>query len=102
MTSSIHCSLPGHRRSLSIDESGDYIDWTFKDRIVHKCELGTLFGLRRKTLYHEKVLDILRDKKKLPAQPQPVSIGPATLLGQMYTYVGGQGATGAQIDILRK
>lgn len=29
-------------------------------------------------------------------------MGPATLLGQMYTYVGGQGTTGAQIDILRK
>ena len=89
-------------RSLSIDESGDYIDWTIKDNIVHKCELGTLFGQRRRTLYQDKVLDILRDKKKLPAQPQPVQMGPATLLGQMYTYVGGQGTTGAQIDTLRK
>jgi hypothetical protein len=93
---------PCRCRSLSIDESGDYIDWTIKDDIVHKCELGTLFGLRRKTLYHGKVLDILRDKNKLPEQPQTVSMGPATLLGQMYSYVGGQGTTGAQIDILRK
>jgi len=87
-------------RSLSVDESGDYIDWTIRDGIAHKSELGTLFGLRRKTLYHDKVLDILRDKNKLPAQPQPVSIGPATLLGQMYAYVGGQSTTGAQIDAL--
>jgi len=85
-----------------MDESGDYIDWTINDGIAHKCELGTLFGLRRKTLYHDKILDILRDKKKLPAQPQPVSMGPATLLGQVYTYVGGQGSKGAQIDLLRK
>lgn len=93
---------PSPDRSLSIDESGDYIDWTIRDDIVHKSELGTLFGLRRKTLYHEKVLDILRDKIKLPAQPQPVSMGPATLLGQMYAYVGGQGSAGAQIDALRE
>lgn len=92
----------GRRRSLSIDESGDYVDWTIKDNIVHKCELGTLFGLRRRTLYHDKVLDILQNKKRLPAQPQPVSTGPATLFSQMYTFVGGQGTTGARIDILRK
>ena len=73
-----------------------------RDDIAHKSELGTLFGLRRKTLYHDKVLDILRDKGKLPAQPQPVSMGPATLLGQMYAYVGGQSTTGAQIDALRE
>ncbi|KAF9654319.1 hypothetical protein BDM02DRAFT_3085840 [Thelephora ganbajun] len=87
-------------RSLSIDESGDYVDWTIRDGVVHKCELGTLFGLRRKTLYHDKVLDILRGKNKLPAQPQPVSMGPATLLGQVYAYVGSQSTTGAQIDAL--
>lgn len=73
-----------------------------RDDIVHKSELGTLFGLRRKTLYHDKVLDILQDKHKLPAQPQPVSMGPATILGQVYAYVGGQGSTGAQVDDLRK
>lgn len=92
-------SIPSPR-SLSIDENGDYVDWTIKDDIVHKCELGTLFGLRRKTLYHDKVLDILQGKKKLPAQPQPVSMGPATLIGQMYAYVGVQGTAGAQIDTL--
>lgn len=92
----------GLYRSLSIDESGDYVDWTILDDTAHKTEIGTLFGLRRKTLYHDKVLDILRDKNKLPAQPQPVSMGPATLLGQMYAYVGGQSATGAQIDALRE
>ena len=95
-------SLTTRYRTLSIDENGDYADWTIKDGIIHKCELGTLFGLRRKTLYHDKALDILRDKKKLPAQPQPVSMGPATLLGQMYALVGGQSTTGAQIDALRK
>lgn len=95
--------LPPYRhRTLSVDESGDYVDWTIKDDIAHNCELGTLFGLRRKTLYHDKALDILRDKKKLPAQPQPVSMGPATLLGQMYAFVGGQSTTGAQIDAFRK
>ena len=73
-----------------------------QDGIAHKCELGTLFGLRRKTLYHGKVLNILRDKNRLPAQPQLVSMGPATLLGQMYAFVGGNSATGAQIDALRK
>ena len=102
MTSTPCLPTPGRRRLLSIDESGDYVDWTVKDDIAHICELGTLFGMRRKSLYHDKVLEILRDKKKLPAQPRPVPMGPATLLGQMYTYVGGQGTTGAQIDILRK
>ena len=95
-------SPPGRYRSLSVDENGDYVDWLIKNDIAYGCELGTLFGLRRKTLYHDKVLDILRDKNRLPAQPQPVSMGPATLLGQMYAYVGGQSATGAQIDALRK
>ena len=66
------------------------------------CELGTLFGSRRKTLYHDKILDIFRDKKRLPTQPQPVSMGPATLLGQVYAFVGGQSATGVQIDALRE
>jgi len=96
------CLPPGHYRSLSVDESGDYVDWTIRDGIAHKCEFGTLFGLRRKTLYQDKVLDILRDKNKLPAQPQPVSMGPTTLVGQMYAYVGGQSTTGAQIDALRE
>ena len=95
-------SLPRHHRTLSVDENGDYVDWTIKDDLAHKCELGTLFGLRRKTLYHDKVLDILRDKNRLPVQPQPVSMGPTTLLGQVYAYVGGQSTTGAQIDALRK
>lgn len=98
-----NCYLPpGCYRTLSIDESGDYIDWTIRDDVAHKCELGTLFGLRRKTLYHDKVLDIIRDRNRLPAQPQPVSMGPATLLGQMYAFVGGNSTTGAQIDALRK
>ena len=70
--------------------------------MTHKCELGTLFGLRRKTLYREKVLNILRDKNRLPAQPQLVSMGPATLLGHIYAFVGGNSTTGAQIDALRK
>jgi len=94
-------SPPDRYRTLSIDESGDYVDWTVRDSIAHKCELGTLFGLRRKTLYHDKVLNILRDKNRLPAQPQPVSMGPTTLLGQMYAFVGSS-TTGAQIDTLRK
>ena len=102
MTKSDPCLPHDCHRSLSIDKDGDYIDWTIKDDIVHKCELGTLFGLRRKTLYHDKVIDILRDRKKLPGQPQPISMGPASLLGQVYAYVGGQGTTGAQIDSLRK
>ena len=89
-------------RTLAIDESGDYVDWLIRDGIAQKCELGTLFGLRRKTLYHDKALDILRDKKRLPTQPQPVSMGPATLLGQVYAFVGSQSTTGAQIDALRK
>ena len=100
-TSAYHLVVTCYR-SLSIDENGDYVDRTIRDGIAHKCELGTLFGLRRKTLYYDKVLDILRDKNKLPAQPQPVSMGPATLLGQMYAYVGGQSTTGVQIDALRE
>lgn len=95
-------SPPGRYRTLSTDEDGDYVDWTIKNNIAHKCEFGTLFGLRRKTLYHSKALDILRDKYRLPTQPQPVSMRPATLLGQMYAFVGGQSTTGAQIDGLRK
>jgi len=95
------CLPPDRYRTLSVDESGDYVDWTVKDGIVHKCELGTLFGLRRKTLYHDKILNISQNKNRLPAQPQLLSMGPATLLGQMYSFVGG-GTTGAQIDALRK
>jgi len=43
---------------------------------------------------------LMARKKALPPQPQPVSMGPASLLSQVYSYVAGQFTTGEQIDAL--
>jgi len=85
---------------LNIDDTGDYIEWINGRKGVREGHLGTLFGLRRQSIYKNEAINLIVDKKVLPPQPQPVSMGPPSLLSQVVSYVGGQFTTGEQIDDL--
>lgn len=88
-------------RSFSIDDTGDYIEWIRNHGGVSQARLGTLFSLRRQSIYTNQVVNLMVKKKTLPYQPQPISMGPASLLSQMASYVVGQSITGDQADTLR-
>jgi syntaxin-binding protein 5 len=87
-------------RPVSVDETGDYIEWSRNQCGIKQAHLGTLFSLRRQSMYKDPRVELIVNKKALPYQPQPVSMGPASLYSQMISYVGGQSATGDQIDLL--
>jgi hypothetical protein len=82
----------------SVDESGDYIAWSQHPTsgTIHQATYCTLFDIRRAYDPH----DIELIKPTIPSQPQPVSIGPASLLGTWFAF--NQSLTGDQVDALRK
>lgn len=81
-----------------MDETGDYIAWSQHQTsgTIHQATYCTLFDIRR--AYDPP--DIEFTKPATPAQPQPVSIGPASLLGSWFTF--NQTLSGDQVDTLRK
>lgn len=85
-------------RPPSVDETGDYIAWSQHQTsgTIHQATYCTLFDIRR--AYDPP--DIEFTKPVTPAQPQPVSIGPASLLGSWFTF--NQTLSGDQVDTLRK
>ncbi|KAF9469810.1 lethal giant larvae like, C-terminal-domain-containing protein [Collybia nuda] len=82
--------------SLSVDETGDYITWTQHPTsgTVHQATYCTLFDIRR--AYNPSLIELT--KPAAPAQPQPVSVGPTSLLGSWFTF--NQTLTGEQVDTL--
>lgn len=83
-------------RLLTIDESGDFVSWVRSPTsgIIDSATYGTLFDIRR--LHAPADLDFTNINRNLAAQPQPVSLGPVSLMGSWFKTA--QALTGAQID----
>lgn len=62
---------------------------------IDHASYGTLFDFRR--AYTPPDIDLV--KPTVPAQPQPVSLGPTSLISSMFQF-GQSGMTGAQMDLL--
>ncbi len=93
------------------DESGDYIVHnTFPvpsgshTRLISSTELHTLFSSRRAGLYAPPLVNLAHGRGSVPAQPQPVSLGPVSVMGSVLGYLGSLSITSAgdQIDALRE
>ncbi|KAF7303171.1 WD40 containing SNARE-dependent exocytosis protein [Mycena kentingensis (nom. inval.)] len=84
---------------VSCDDTGDWIAYTpsrSTGRIEQLC-YGTLFDFRR--AYLPPDLDFWSSQlPSIPAQPQPVSLGPASILSSWFRF--GQSMTGDQLDKL--
>lgn len=89
------------RRPLSVDATGDYVEWQ-----RHACGLvraeryGTVFSVRRAAPYAPPQVDLTYARRAVPAPPQPVSVGPPSLLGAWLGYIKSQSLTGDQVDAL--
>ncbi|KAF8910138.1 lethal giant larvae like, C-terminal-domain-containing protein [Gymnopilus junonius] len=86
---------------LSIDESGDYLAWALSPQartsgVIHSATYGTLFDIRR--AYTLPDIDFASSRGPVPPQPQPVSLGPPSVLGYWFSF--NQTKTGEQIDAL--
>lgn len=86
------------RSSLSVDKSGDFIALALHARsgMVQSAIYGTLFDMRRVLPIPD--IDLTAGKSSVPAQPQPVSMGPASFLGSWFTI--SKSLSGSQIDEL--
>lgn len=97
--------IPSHR-SITMDDTGDYIEWVRHGAsgLVSAAHYGTLFRNRRSGPYQAPTIDFVpeSDPRVIPPQPQPVSVGPASLLGSWLGYFNNQSMTGDQIDELRE
>lgn len=89
-----------------MDDTGDYIEWVHHgpSGVVNSWYYGTLFNNRRSGPYQPSTIDFLPDSdpRVIPPQPQPVSVGPTSLLGSWLGYFNNQSMTGDQVDELRK
>lgn len=93
--------LPSLHRPLSVDATGDYIEWKrHACGLVYKERYGTLFNVRRSGPYEAPQVDLATGRKAVPSQPQPVSVGPASIIGSWLGYIVSQSLSGDQIDTL--
>jgi syntaxin-binding protein 5 len=101
---SIYCCITyNDHRSLSVDETGDYIEWCrHPSGSIQAEKYGTLFNVRRSGPYQAADVDFLFGRRTATAQPQPVGIGPPTMLNSIWGYINSTSITGAQIDALRE
>ncbi|KAL0951628.1 hypothetical protein HGRIS_008309 [Hohenbuehelia grisea] len=91
--------LPGPALgSFTGDDTGDFILWKRhpKAGTVSEAIYGSLFDIRR--AYSQPDLDFVSTYPDIPPQPQPVSLGPASLLGSWFSF--GQQMSGDQLDSL--
>ncbi|KAI0093981.1 lethal giant larvae like, C-terminal-domain-containing protein [Irpex rosettiformis] len=86
---------------LSIDDTGDYIEWCRHPCGSIKAEkYGTLFNVRRSGPYKVPGVDFTYGRTTAPTQPQPVGIGPPSMLNTFWEYISSTGLTGDQVDTL--
>jgi hypothetical protein len=84
---------------VSVDETGDFIALKCHESgVLEQIVFGTLFMTRR--VYDNPVVDLIRFRREIPPYPQPVSVGPPSLLGSWFRY-GKPIMTGEQLDALR-
>ncbi|KAG6842463.1 hypothetical protein C0991_007593 [Blastosporella zonata] len=86
--------------SFSLDESGDFMAWNFHpaSRTMNQVTYGTLFNIRR--AYEQPDMDLASTKPVVPAAPQPVTAGPASMLQFGSWLPFNQSMSGAQLDVL--
>ncbi|KAL1951191.1 hypothetical protein VTO73DRAFT_340 [Trametes versicolor] len=93
----------------STDDTGDLITHTAFPtpagsslRPLLSSEIHTLFSRRRKGPYTLPLVDLAHGRGTVPSQPQPVSLGPPSVMGSMMGYISSfTGASaGDQIDAL--
>ncbi|KAG6919011.1 hypothetical protein DXG01_009721 [Tephrocybe rancida] len=86
--------------SLSIEESGDFIAWYSHPAsgTMHQATYSTFFDIRR--AYDLPDIDLACTKPIVPAAPQPVSAGPASMLQLGSWFSFNQSMSGAQLDEL--
>ncbi|KAF7347606.1 WD40 containing SNARE-dependent exocytosis protein [Mycena venus] len=88
--------LPITDESLSCDDTGDWMACTVNRAtgIIDHASYGTVFDFRR--AYTPPNITI--PKPTVPSQPQPVSLGPTSLISSLFRF--GKSMTGEQLDIL--
>ncbi|KAG0700674.1 WD40 containing snare-dependent exocytosis protein [Suillus ampliporus] len=83
---------------VSVDETGDFIGTRFHESgVLEQIVFGTLFKTRR--VYDHPIVDLTSFHCEIPPHPQPVSVGPPSLLGSWFRY-GKPIMTGEQLDEL--
>lgn len=99
-----------HYSPPTTDDTGDYTAHTTFPvptgspiRPLCTIELHTLFSSRRLGPYEPPFVDLTHRRGTVPAQPQPVSLGPPSVVGSVLGYIGSFTAAnvGDQIDTLR-
>lgn len=82
-----------------MDDTGDFIQWQrhAKAPLIVSATYGTLFNFRRTPGY--PLIEFASTKGAIPPTPQPVSMGPPSLLSGWFSFGGG--TSGDQIDLLR-
>ncbi|KAJ7269438.1 lethal giant larvae like, C-terminal-domain-containing protein [Mycena haematopus] len=88
--------LPITNGSLSCDDTGDWTACAANNAsgIIDHVSYGTVFDFRRAF----SPPDITLPKPTVPSQPQPVSLGPTSVLSSWFRF--GQSMTGEQLDAL--
>ncbi|KIM47471.1 hypothetical protein M413DRAFT_439132 [Hebeloma cylindrosporum] len=84
---------------LAIDESGDFIAWTRHPRsggVIQAATYSTFFDIRRS--FGPPDFNFISTHGSVPPQPQPVSLGPASLLGSWFSF--NETLSGDQVDEL--
>ncbi|KAF8634948.1 hypothetical protein AX15_000677 [Amanita polypyramis BW_CC] len=82
----------------SIDRSGDFIALSPHpiSGKIHEAVYGTLFDFRR--AYSLPDVELIPPQPSIPSQPQPVSVGPSSLLSAWFRF--GLSMSGEQLDTL--
>ncbi|KAJ6503249.1 WD40 containing snare-dependent exocytosis protein [Mycena vitilis] len=90
--------LPIAGASLSCDGTGDWMAYTMNHTAgaIDQATYGTVLNFRR--AYTPPSIDFSTTKPTVPSQPQPVSLGPTSVLSSWFRF--GQSMTGEQLDIL--
>ncbi|CDO73112.1 hypothetical protein BN946_scf185007.g166 [Trametes cinnabarina] len=105
----MHLSALGSSDPPSTDDTGDFVTHTAfpgppgsSIRPLLSTELHTLFAQRRTGPYTLPLVDLAHGRGTVPPQPQPVSLGPPSVIGSVLGYIGSFAAASAgdQIDKL--
>ncbi|KAF9245858.1 lethal giant larvae like, C-terminal-domain-containing protein [Melanogaster broomeanus] len=83
---------------ISVDETGDllYCDEITGSGVAAKLTLATMYKGRR--VYDDLLIDFMSSAVSIPPQPQPVSVGPPSLLDSWFNPP--KSLTGEQLDTL--
>lgn len=88
---------------LITDDTGELLTMSaHPSGLVRSTHLSTLFSSRRTAPYAPPLVDLTRGRGTVPAQPQPVALEPASVIGSWLGYFGVGAVSGEQIDALCK